>query len=186
MDKVNQWSEELDRIASILDKFDLFKTVKWGANVYTYNGKNVVSYGGFKNFFTIWFHNGVFLTDKHKVLINAQEGKTKSLRQWRFTTMKEISEKKISDYVKEAIEIEKKGLKITPTRTKTEAIPELFASALKSNKQLKAAFEKLTPGRQKEYLQYLNEAKQEATKLKRLEKIKPMILEGTGLNDRFK
>jgi uncharacterized protein YdeI (YjbR/CyaY-like superfamily) len=100
--------------------------------------------------------------------------------------MKEISEKKISDYVKEAIEIEKKGLKITPTRTKTEAIPELFASALKSNKQLKAAFEKLTPGRQKEYLQYLNEAKQEATKLKRLEKIKPMILEGTGLNDRFK
>lgn len=186
MDKVNNWSEELDRIASILDKFELVKTVKWGANVYTYNGKNVVSYGGFKNFFTIWFHNGVFLTDKHNVLINAQEGKTKSLRQWRFTSMKEISEKKISDYIKEAIEIEKRGLKISPAKTKPEPVPAIFASALKNNKQLKTAFEKLTPGRQKEYLQYLNEAKQEATKLKRLEKIKPIILEGTGLNDRFK
>ena len=186
MDKVSQWSEELDRIASILDKFDLVKTIKWGANVYTYNGKNVVSYGGFKNFFTLWFHNGVFLSDKHKVLINAQEGKTKSLRQWRFTSMKEISEKKISDYVKEAIEIEKKGLKISPDKTKPAPVPALFSSALKSNKQLKSAFEKLTPGRQKEYLQYLNEAKQEATKLKRLEKIIPIILSGIGLNEKYK
>lgn len=186
MDKINQWSEELERIASILNKFDLIKTVKWGADVYTYNGKNVVSYGGFKNFFTLWFHNGVFLKDKYRVLINAQEGKTKSLRQWRFTSMKEIDEKKITEYVREAIEIEKQGLKIAPVRSTPVEMPELFATALHKNKKLQSAFDKLTPGRQKEYLLYITEAKQEATKLKRLEKITPMILEGVGLNDRFK
>ena len=100
--------------------------------------------------------------------------------------MKEISEKKISDYVKEAIEIEKKGLKISPDKTKPAPVPALFSSALKSNKQLKSAFENLTPGWQKEYLQYLNEAKQEATKLKRLEKIIPIILSGIGLNEKYK
>ena len=186
MEKVNQWGEELNRLATILDKTGLVKTVKWGANVYTHNGKNVVSYGGFKNFFTLWFHNGVFLTDKYKVLINAQEGKTKSLRQWRFNSIKEISEKKILEYVREAIEIENKGLKISPDKTKTEPAPAIFTSELKRNKQLKSAFEKLTPGRQKEYLQYLNEAKQEATKLKRLEKIIPLILSGIGLNEKYK
>lgn len=186
MDKTNQWSEELEQLASILNKFDLVKTVKWGADVYTYNGRNVVSYGGFKNFFTLWFHNGVFLKDKYRVLINAQEGKTKSLRQWRFTALEEIDEKKITAYVKEAIEIEKKGLKVAPAPSTPVEVPEILGAALEKNKKLKTAFGKLTPGRQKEYLLYITEAKQEATKLKRLEKITPMILEGAGLNDRFK
>lgn len=186
MDKVNRWAKELDRLASILNTFPLDKTVKWGADVYTYEGKNVVSYGGFKNFFTLWFHNGVFLKDNYKVLINAQEGKTKSLRQWRFTSMEEIDEKKIIAYVKEAIEIEKKGLKIAPEKFKAVKTPALLTEALNKSKKLKAAFEQLTPGRKKEYMLYLEEAKQEATKIKRLEKITPMILDGHGLNDRYK
>lgn len=186
MDKVNQWSEALEKLASILNKLPLEKTVKWGADVYTYNGKNVVSYGGFKNFFTLWFHNGVFLTDKYKVLINAQEGKTKSLRQWRFTSINEVDEKKITAYVKEAIEIEKKGLKITPEKFKPVKMPELLAAALQKNKKLQSCFEKLTPGRQKEYILYIEEAKQTATREKRLEKIMPIILQGLGLNDKYK
>lgn len=106
-----RWSEELSVLASIIQKSPLEKGIKWGAEVYTWNGRNVVSYGGFKNFFSLWFYNGVFLEDKYKVLVTASEGKTKSLRQWRFTSGKEIDEKKILEYIFEAIEIEKKGLK---------------------------------------------------------------------------
>ena len=186
MDKVNQWSEALEKLASILNKLPLEKTVKWGADVYMYNGKNVVSYGGFKNFFTLWFHNGVFLTDKYKVLINAQEGKTKSLRQWRFTSITEIDEKKITAYVKEAIEVEKKGLRITPEKFQPVEMPDVLSTALQKNKKLKTCFETLTPGRQKEYILYIEEAKQAATREKRMEKIKPLILEGRGLNDKYK
>lgn len=182
----NKWTEELEMLSNIISEMPLEKSVKWGAEVFTYNGKNVVSYGGFKNYFTIWFYNGVFLKDKYKVLVNAQEGKTKSLRQWRFTSKDEINENKIFEYIKEAIEIEKKGLKIQPEKFKPLPVPELLMNELKKDKSLKANFEKLTPGKQKEYIVYINEAKQEATKLSRLGKIKPMILQGVGLNDKYK
>lgn len=186
MQNNTQWTEELELVTSIINKLPLEKTIKWGAEVFTYNGKNVVSYGGFKSFFTIWFYNGVFLEDKYNVLVNAQEGKTKSLRQWRFASISEIDEKKILEYINEAIEIEKKGLKIKPERFVEIPVSELLEKEFKNDKILKNAFEKLTPGKQKEYIVYINEAKQEATKLKRLEKIKPMISQGIGLNDKYK
>jgi uncharacterized protein YdeI (YjbR/CyaY-like superfamily) len=169
-----KWSEELARLAAIINKAPLEKTIKWGAEVFTYNGNNVVSY------------NGVFLKDKEKVLVNAQKGVTKSLRQWRFTSWEEIDEKKILEYIHEAIEIEQKGLKIKPEKFKPVEAPKLLADALAADVKLDSAFGKLTPGKQKEYILYINEAKQEATKIKRLEKIKPMILEGVGLNDKYK
>ncbi len=186
MQNNSQWTEELEMLANIISKQPLEKSIKWGAEVFTYNRKNVVSYGGFKNYFTIWFYNGVFMKDTYKVLVNAQEGKTKSLRQWRFTSKDEIDEKKILEYINEAIEIEKKGLKIQPEKFKPLSVPELLMNELKKDKNLETNFNKLTPGRQKEYIIYINEAKQETTKLNRLEKIKPMILQGKGLNDKYK
>ena len=186
MQNNSQWTEELERVASIINKLPLEKTIKWGAEVFTYNGKNVVSYGGFKNYFTVWFYNGVFLEDRYNVLVSAQEGKTKSLRQWRFTSIDEIDEKKIIEYIYEAIEIEKKGLKIQPEKFVAIPISELLETEFKKDNSLKTAFEKLTPGKQKEYIVFINEAKQETTKLKRIEKIKPMILQSIGLNDKYK
>ncbi|HMR90754.1 MAG TPA: YdeI/OmpD-associated family protein [Chitinophagaceae bacterium] len=186
MQSNEQWAKELALVAAILNKAPLGKSIKWGAEVFTYEGKNVVSYGGFKNYFTIWFYNGVFLKDKYKVLVNAQEGKTKSLRQWRFTSIKEVNEKKILEYVQEAIAIEQKGLKIKPEKFKPVEPPTLITAALKKDKALQAAFDKLTPGRQKEYIVYINEAKQDATRQSRLEKIIPVIKQGKGLNDKYK
>lgn len=186
MQNSEQWANEMQLVASIFDKMPLEKVIKWGAEVFTYNGKNVVSYGGFKNYFVIWFYNGVFMKDKYKVLVNAQEGKTKSLRQWRFTSKDEIDEKKILEYIGEAIEIEKKGLKVKPEKFQPVPLPQLLDDEFKKDKLFQTEFEKLTPGKQKEYIVYINEAKQEATKLNRLEKIRPMILQGIGLNDKYK
>lgn len=186
MQKNLQWKEELEIVAAIISKQPLEKTIKWGTEVFTYNGKNVVSYGGFKNYFSIWFYNGIFLKDTYKVLVNANEEKTKSLRQWRFSSKDEIDEKKIAAYIKEAIEIEKKGLKIKPEKFQPIPAPDLFKKELNKNKTLKTSFEKLTPGKQKEYIIFINEAKQEQTKLNRIEKITPLIIQGIGLNDKYK
>ena len=186
MQNNKQWAEELVRIADILAKSGLPASVKWGAEVFTYLGKNVVSYGGFKNFVSIWFYNGVFLSDPYRVLVTASEGKTKSLRQWRFSSIDEIDEAKILEYVREAIDIEVKGLKLAPEKHQPAEVPELLAEALSDDPDLKAAFEKLTSGKQKEYCLYVAEAKQEATKRARIEKIKPMILQGKGLNDKHR
>lgn len=182
----NKWKTELKMIGHIISKLPMEKSIKWGAEVFMINGKNVLSYGGFKNYFTIWFYNGVFLKDKYKVLVNAQEGKTKSLRQWRFTSKEDIDEKKIIAYIKEAIEIEKIGLKIPAEKFKPVPAPEILQELFTKNKKLKTCFEKLSPGKQKEYILYLIEAKQETTKLSRIEKMKPLILQGKGLNDRYK
>lgn len=183
-DKQSQWANEIETLKAILAKTPLTETVKWGAPVYTFNGKNVVGIAGFKNYFTLWFYKGVFLKDEKGKLVSADD-KTKSLRQWRFESGNELGEKLIINYVNEAIEIEKAGLAIKPEK-KSDAVPEVLQQALDSDSALKNAFEKLTPGKRREYSEYIVEAKQDKTKLSRLEKITPMILEGKGLNDKYK
>ena len=184
-DKVNQWTVELGLLRAIIQKTELKATTKWGGEVFTLNNKNVLGIGGFKNFFTIWFFNGVFLKDEAKVLVNANEGVTKGLRQWRFTTAAEIKEEQILKYIHEAIENEKAGLTIKPEK-KEPMVCSFFKNQLENNHDLKTSFEKLTPFKQKEYWEYMATAKQEKTKITRLEKITPWILSQKGLNDGYR
>ncbi len=106
MDKVNSWSVELEQLRSIIVESGLKETTKWGGTVFTLNDKNIIGLAGFKNFFTIWFFKGVQMKDPQKVLINAQEGTTKSMRQWRFTAREQIDKELLLSYIKEAIAIE--------------------------------------------------------------------------------
>ncbi len=185
MDKVNNWGEELDLLSTIIAKTELIETTKWGGTVYTVNGKNVIGIGGFKNFFTIWFFNGVFLKDEKNILVNANEGVTKSLRQWRFTSKDEINEKLILSYIQEAIENEKAGKFNKPAKKET-IVSVLFQKELDNNPGLKSAFEQFTQYKQYEFLEYIESAKREETKLSRIEKTIPMILENIGLNDKYR
>ena len=170
---------------SIIAKTELVLTTKWGGPTYTYNGKNVLGIGGFKNYFTVWFWNGVFLKDEKKVLVNAQEGVTKGLRQWRFTSIAEVDEKLLLEYIQESITNEKAGKAIEKAKKEFPTDP-LFQKALDENSALKAAFEKFSPYKQKEFLEYIDTAKREATKIDRVEKVKPMILGNIGLNDKYR
>jgi len=184
-DKVNHWEEELLFLKSILDKTELVETIKWGGPIYVYNKRNVIGIGGFKNYFAIWFLNGVFLKDKKKRLINAQEDKTKSMRQWRFTSKEEVNEKEVLEYINEAIENEKQGKIIKPTK-KEVIVSELLQKEMVQNPTLAEAFEKFSPYKQYEFLEYIETAKQEKTKLTRIEKVIPMILANVGLNDKYR
>lgn len=186
MSNNNRWDETLIFLAEILAKTPLEHTLKWGAATYTYNGANVVAFHGFKNFFTLWFHKGVFLSDPYKVLIAASEGKTKSLRQWRFTSIDQIDETKILEYVNEAIEVEKKGQRIAPLKNELLDLPEELETAFLDNTNLKLAFDKLTRGKQKDFCEHISSAKLQSTRLARLEKCIPLILNGVGLNDKYK
>jgi uncharacterized protein YdeI (YjbR/CyaY-like superfamily) len=183
--KVNSWQKELEELKKCIAKTELVETIKWGAVTYTYNNKNVIGINGFKNFFTIWFFNGVFLKDDLNVLVNANEGTTKSLRQWRFTNSNEIDEKNIIRYIHEAIENEKLGLELKPSKKEKIKSP-FFENILSQDKFVKSAFEKLSNAKQNEYYEYIESAKQEKTKQSRSEKIILMILDGIGLNDKYK
>lgn len=180
------WKEAaIALIKSVLAQTEMQEEIKWGIPVYTCNGKNVVGVAVFKSYVGVWFYNGVFLKDSHKLLSNAQESKTKALRQLRYTSLDEIDTALLLEYCNEALENEKMGIRYTPETKKTE-IPAFLQDVFSQDKTLKEAFEVLTPGRQREYCEYIDSAKQLRTKQTRLEKIVPMIVEGKGLNDRYK
>ena len=181
------FSEALIMLRNIINTTEVEETVKWSAPVYAIEGKNVLGLGAFKNHFGIWFFNGVFLTDDHNLLVNAQENKTKALRQMRFESIEDIDKNVVLKYVKEAIENQKLGKEIKPNRIKKKTIiPREFKAILDDNKALKLAFENLSPYKQREYCEYIETAKRDATKQIRLEKITPMILQGVGLHDKYK
>lgn len=182
-----KFSDALTVLRNIINSTELKETIKWSAPVYALNGKNVVGLGAFKHHFGIWFFNGVFLKDEQNLLINAQENKTKALRQMRFKSINEIDKAAVLAYVKEAIENQKLGKEIKPERkTKAVVVPDELGAIFQSNSELHNAFNALTPGKQREYCEHVSSAKREATKLSRIEKITPMILQGLGLYDKYK
>lgn len=183
----SHFGDALVLLRTIINTTELNESVKWSAPVYDLNGKNVVGLGAFKNHFGIWFFNGVFLKDEQYLLVNAQENKTKALRQMRFESIEDINKNIVLAYVKEAIENQKLGKEIKAVRnTKAVDIPKELQQVLKTQSNVNASFKALTPGKQREYCSYISDAKREATKLTRIEKIIPMILNGVGLHDKYK
>ncbi len=180
------WKSELKRLREILQSTELEEDVKWGGPCYTYNGKNVVGIAGFKSYFGLWFHQGALLKDRKKVLMNAQEGKTKALRQWRMQTAKDIKPTIIKSYVGEAIKLAKEGRQIAPSRKKSLLVPAELKKALDANRQASENFKNMRLGLQTEYADYITDAKRDDTKLRRLQKIMPMIMAGSGLHDKYR
>ncbi|MDM1388751.1 YdeI/OmpD-associated family protein [Myroides marinus] len=179
------WNEEITFIESIFDQTELVPQIKWGTKVYCLGNAKVVAVGGFKNYVAIWFYKGVFLKDSKNVLINAQEGKTKLLRQWRLTSLDELDSNLLVQYINEAIEVERQGL--TLERLEVKLLEStLFNSYMTNDQILAKAFKALPPYKQKEYIEHFEQAKQEKTKISRIEKAIPLILEAKGLNDKYK
>ncbi|MBA6155132.1 YdeI/OmpD-associated family protein [Tenacibaculum sp. S7007] len=182
----NTWTQELNLLRSVLLELPLKETIKWSAPVYVYKGKNILGIAAFKNYCGMWFFQGSFLKDDEKVLENAQEGKTNAMRQWRFYKLSDINPDLVKKYALEAIKNSEEGKELKPTRnTKPLIIPPELQSAFDDEK-LKISFEKFTLSKKREFADHITEAKREATKLKRLEKIIPMILNGVGLHDKYK
>ena len=180
------FEEALYLLRDIINSTELNESIKWSAPVYDLNGKNVVGLGAFKNHFCLWFFNGVFLKDINQLLVNAQE-KTKALRQMRFSKIDEIEKHVVLAYVKEAIENQRLGKEIKPERKKKEVvIPVELQKALNDNNLLQEAFKALSSSKQREYCEHIALAKRAVTKQSRLEKIKPMLLAGAGLHDKYK
>ena len=179
------WSAGLATLRDLLLETELEEKIKWGIPVYCLDNKNVVGLAGFKHKYGLWFYQGSFLSDPAKILVNAQEGKTKGMRHVYFEEGDAIDQKLLRKYIAESISNQKAGKSIKAT-SRQLVIGPILAAALKENKGLKKAFEALRESQQVDYAEHISEAKQQATKERRLLKITPMILEGVGLNDKYK
>jgi uncharacterized protein YdeI (YjbR/CyaY-like superfamily) len=178
------WKPELEMLRKIILDYNLFEDVKWGVPCYTYQNSNIVIIQGFKSYCGLSFFKGALLNDANQLLVKPREN-TQSGRLIRFTNTKDIIalEPVLKAYIFEAIELEKKGLKVDFVKENTHIITSEFQNKLNNNPELKTAFESLTPGRQRAYNLFFSAAKQSKTREVRIEKYTQQILNGKGIND---
>lgn len=183
-DKKTKWQDAYQELRDIMLTLDLTEELKWGCPCYTYDKNNIVLIHGFKDYCALLFMKGAIMGDPKHLLVQQTEN-VQSARQLRFTDLNEIIKQKavIKSYIKNAIEVEKSGLKIEMKKKTEYKIPVEFQQALNEMNELKTSFYKLTPGRQKGYLLYFASAKQSKTRNERIEKYIPKILDGKGLED---
>lgn len=183
-DKAQQWQKEFEKLREIALQTELVEDLKWGCPCYTFEGKNIFLIHGFKEYCALLFFKGALMKDSENILIRQTEN-VQASRQIRFTDVQQIIdlEKTLKAYMFEAVEIEESGAKVEMKKTKEFEMPEEFREKLDESSELKEAFEALTPGRQRAYLLYFSSAKQSKTRVSRIEKYIPEILDGKGLND---
>lgn len=184
LSKIKTWKEESVKLREIILDCDLTEDYKWMHPCYTVNGKNVVLIHGFKEYCAIMFLKGSLLKDPHGILIQ-QTNNVQGGRQIRFTNLEQIIEQEeiLKAYIREAIEVEQAGLKIEKKEVEQFAVLEELQQQFDANPAFQAAFEALTPGRQRAYLYHFSQPKQSKTKTSRIEKCMQPIMEGKGLND---
>ncbi len=179
--KAEKWQKEMEKLRRISLDCGLTEELKWGKPCYTFQQSNIVIIQGFKEFCALLFCKGALLTDPKGIL---KKFGWQAARRIPFTNVREIVEMEpiLNAYIYEAIEMERAGLKVN-FKKDLEPIPEELQKKLDEIPALKAAFEALTPGRQRGYILYFSRAKQSKTRESRVEKCVPQILKGKGLND---
>jgi uncharacterized protein YdeI (YjbR/CyaY-like superfamily) len=174
-----RWKAEIAEMRRVLAGFAMREECKWGKPAYTVGGKNVVILQGFKEYFGLGFFQGALLKDPKKVLMRPG-------RVMKFTSVKDITAKAatIKAYVREAIAIDKAGLRMERKKTSDFPVPDELTERFRTDPRFQRAFEALTPGRQRSYLYHFAAAKQSRTRLARIEKAMPAIFEGRGFLER--
>ena len=182
--KNTKWKEAYSELRIIVLDCGLTEELKWGCPCYTVEKSNIVLIHGFKDYCALLFMQGALLKDTKRILVQQTEN-VQSARQIRFANIKEILKSKstIKAYIKEAIAIDKAGLKVELKKTTEYKITEEFKIALDDLPELKTAFKALTPGRQRGYLLYFSAPKQIKTREARIKNYLKQILDGKGLDD---
>src|SRR5580765_4242298 len=179
-----RWEVEVAEMRRVLAGLEMKEERKWGKPTYTVDGKNIVILQPFKEYFGLGCFQGALLKDPKKVLV--QLGQVQAGRVMKFTSVKDIKANAatIKSYVREAIAVEKAGLRLEKKKTSDFPVPEELSERFRIDPRFKRAFEALTPGRQRSYLYHFGAAKQSATRAARIEKARPAIFEGRGFLER--
>lgn len=181
--KVHSWTEELTQLRLIINDCNLTEELKWSIPCYTWQGNNILTLSALKGYVGVGFFKGVLIEGQEEVLEKPGPN-SQSARLIKFTSVNQIIELEpvLRDCIQQAIEIEKKGLKVE-FKQNPEPIPEELQQALDEDPALNQAFESLTPGRQRSYILHIGGAKQAKTRISRVEKCTSRIFEGKGFHE---
>lgn len=173
----------MQKLRGILLACGLDEELKWGKPCFMHAGRNLAIIQPFKEHCALMFFKGVLLTDTHGLLRSQGENSQSAMR-LEYSSEAAIKKTVLQSYVKQAIAVEKAGLKVDFKAKRELELPEELTLILQKDRKLKAAFQALTPGRQRGYVLHFSGAKQSKTRTARIEKCKPNILAGKGMNDR--
>jgi len=150
---------------------DMQESIKWGFPHFEYKGI-VGSMAAFKRYVTFGFWKGKLLKDPHRLF--TVMGKT-AMSHTKITTLAELPrDDVVLDYIRQAVRLNEEDVKVpAPARKKRAARPEpavptVLAQALKANKRALATFQAFSPSHRREYIEWIAEAKKEATRTRRL------------------
>jgi uncharacterized protein YdeI (YjbR/CyaY-like superfamily) len=179
------WISDLDRLRAICLDLGLEETVKWAHPCYMHAGRNIALFGAFRGDFRLSFMNAGLLKDTEGVL-EPQGPNSATPSMIRFTAIGQVAEKApvIRAYLRQLMDHAEAGTKPPEKAARELDIPDELTDALDADPELAEAFGALTPGRQKSYLFALNQAKQSATRVARIEKFRGHILAGKGAMER--
>jgi uncharacterized protein YdeI (YjbR/CyaY-like superfamily) len=180
-----EWQKERKKLRAILLDCGLAEDVKWGKLCYTHENGNVAMIYGLKDNCALGFLKGALMKDAGSILASPGEN-SQSVRWIKFNSVQDIAkmEPVLKTYIREAIKVEKAGLKVDFKEKNELKFSEELQVMFKENPALKKAFAALTPGRQRGYNLFFSAAKQSGTRTSRIDKSTPNILAGKGLNDR--
>jgi uncharacterized protein YdeI (YjbR/CyaY-like superfamily) len=181
--RAKNWQGEIQRLRSILLDCGLDEELKWGKPCFMLEGSNVAIIQPFKENCSLMFFKGAMIQDTYG-LLRSQGENTQSAMRLEFTSEDQIRKAVVKTYVKQAIAVEKAGLKVDFKAKRELEFPQELTQILNKNSKFAKAFQALTPGRRRGYLLHFTGAKQSRTRTARIEKCIPKILEGKGMNDR--
>jgi len=187
LQKTKKWREELEELRKIVLDCGLTEAFKWGKPCYTFQEKNIIILYGLKESCALGILKGALLKDPKRILIKPGPN-TQSGRWIKFTSVRDIVALKptLKAYLQEAIAAEKAGLEVVYKKTEDYVIPEELQKKLAEEPALKTAWQALTAGRQRGYLIHFSAPKQAKTREARIEKYRPLILQGKGMNDDYR
>lgn len=178
------WREEMAALRELVLETELTEELKWYQPCYTYEGKNIVIIGKLKDCCVLSFFKGALLADNRGIL-EAPGPNTQSGRVIRIRSVDDVKRlaPSIRRFLKEAIANEKAGRTVAFKSIAEREIPEELEQQFDRYKGLREAFNALTPGRRRAYLMHFASAKQAATRIARIERAIPAILEGRGMGE---
>ena len=164
------------------------ETIKWSFPNFDYGGSILCSMASFKQHCAFTFWLGSRMSDPYKILAGVGE-KTSMGHLGQIKTLQDLpSDEILMQYIKEAMALIDKGTKM-PKKEKTSLkeleIPQYFLTALHQNEKALKNFEKFSPSHKKEYIEWIVDAKTEATRNKRLSTAIEWIEEGKGRNWKY-
>ncbi len=165
--------EIVNTIRTIIHKAEptIEETWKWGP-CFQKNGM-VCGLWGFKKHSSFVFYRGAELSDKHKLFNNGFDNAHN--RMIKFTSIKEVNEKKLMDYVKEAVKLNAKG-KMIPK--KEIDLPEDLSKWFLKNKKAKKFFDSIAYTFRKEMIHHITKAKQLETRKRRFIQVTELLKAG--------